>query len=54
MAEPTTEPKIEASSEPELEKSETELATNPIQDEGAKDESAEESSVCLRIYNSTI
>jgi hypothetical protein len=48
MAEPTTEPKVEASSEPKLEKTETELAINPIQGEGAKDESAKDA-VCLHI-----
>jgi Ran-binding protein 1 len=44
MAEPTTEPKVDTSSEPKLAETETKLATNPIQGDDAKDEPAKEAS----------
>ena len=48
MAEQTTEPKVETSSEPKLENTEIELAIYRVQGEGAKDESAKDA-VCLHI-----
>ena len=44
MADTGAEPHVEASSEPRLAKTETELATNPLHGDGEKEESAKESS----------